>query len=261
MLNEYVDANYDETMQCAPLTSENVEPMVNAYMNSKECKELLKDLEKDYLVPADVYKTMYAEMIKGMLQGYIAMSSAGMNPGTDTEVPVPEEEVVEDETPVSRAVTTEDITIPAGTEIPDGIELPGMEETPEVPDEEDDGQNDPVPEMPQGAILTKDMVSMLVTQFVAQEAVQAAADEMASVMTEAVMQKNVLTEVGGLTADLMGTMATAFNVDPDNISGAFQFNMDEDELSRLMETMMTSGVEQNADTNLLLLGYQETEKQ
>jgi len=96
--------------------------------------------------------------------------------------------------------------------------------------------------------------------FVEQEAVQAASDEIASVMTEAVMQKNVLTEVGGLTADLMGMMSNAFNVDPEKMAGAFQFNMDEEELSRLMETMMTSGMEKNADTNLLLLGYQEKEE-
>ena len=36
--------------------------------------------------------------------------------------------------------------------------------------------------------------------------------------------------------------------------------MDEEELSRLMETMMSSGMEKNADTNLLLLGYQDVEE-
>lgn len=303
MLNDYVDANYDKTMQCALLTSDNVDPMVNAYMKSKECKALLKNLEKDYLIPADTFNTMYAEMIKGMLQGYIAMSASEMNSGTNSGVPDTDVEMTgngnqnntEAETQLGRAVTTEDITIPAGTELPDGtvleedlfipagtelpdgIELPGSSDMPE--DDEDtpvtpdtDGSQDETTgggnqggdgsQMPQEttAILTKELVAMLVPQFVEQETVQAASDEIASVMTEAVMQKNVLTEVGGLTADLMGTMATAFNVDADKIAGAFQFNMDEDELSRLMETMMTSGVEKNADTNLLLLGHQETDE-
>jgi len=295
MLNDYVDANYDENMQCALLKADNVAPMVNAYMKSKECKALLKNLEEDYLIPADTFSTMYSEMIKGMLQGYIAMSGAGMNPGTNPGTPDGGENVPEDETqsgsgedtPTGGNVTTEDITIPAGTtlpdgtvleedlfipagtELPEGFEIPGVsedsgfnEET-DVPVEPDNGgtsgDSSQMPQEPM-AILTKDMVSMIVPMFVEQEGVQAAADEIASVMTEAVMQKNVLTEVGGLTADLMGTMATAFNVDPEKIASAFQFNMDEEELSRLMETMMTSGVEKNADTNLLLLGYQEMEE-
>ena len=307
VLNDYVDANYDETMQCALLTSDNVDPMVNAYMKSAECKSLLAELEKEYLIPADTFATMYSEMMKGMLNGYISMSSQGMNPGTnpggstempDTEVPDDGTQDGEDvNNSAGENVTTEDITIPAGTtlpdgtvleedlfipagtELPEGIVIPGVGgdvenndesgDIPEVPDNGetsgDDGQNgagSQTQQTPQeqAAVLTKDMVSMLVPAFVEQEAVQSAADEIASVMTEAVMQKNVLTEVGGLTSDLMGSMASAFNVDPDKISGAFQFNMDEDELSRLMETMMTGGMEKNADTNLLLLGYQEIEE-
>ena len=287
MLNDYVDANYNEAMQCAVLTAEDVDPMVDAYLNSKECKKLLEELEKDYLIPADTFSQMYSEMIKGVLQGYISMSAAGMSPETAGAVETQEDSdtaertgrIIATEDIIIPAGTTlpngmvlqEDLIIPAGTEIPDGFEIPGITDTPEdgedeAPEDEgdsgeggeSDGDGAGVPDPM--AILTKDLVAMMVPQIVEQEAVQAASDEIAAAMTEAVMQKNVLTEVGGLTADLMGTMASAFNVDPEKIAGAFQFNMDEEELSRLMETMMSSGMEKNADTNLLLLGYQDVEE-
>ena len=309
MLNDYIDANYNEAMQCAVITMDNVDPMVNAYMQTDECEDLLAELEKDYLIPVDTFKTMYSEMIKGLMQGYISMSTSAMNPGTsdnnvsdgtqagnDTTVPDDSTQVEEDTTGTESGTVSGDITIPAGTvlpngtvleedlvipegtELPEGIELPEdtgnsedeSEDTTVIPDSGDStdgsdgtggtgstggtGTQEPM------AILTKELVANMIPQLAKQDTVQAASDEIASVMTEAVMQKNVLTEIGGLTADLMGSMAGAFDVDPDKIAGAFQFNMDEGELSRLMETMTVSGVEKNADTNLLTLGYQEMDE-
>jgi len=109
------------------------------------------------------------------------------------------------------------------------------------------------------ALLTSEMVEPYVNQFLSQEMVKEAAKSMATMMTQTVMQKDVLTKVGEMTGQLMGTMATAFNVDPDKIAGAFQFNLSEDELMRLFETMSAGGVEQNATTNMMLLGYQDIE--
>jgi len=103
------------------------------------------------------------------------------------------------------------------------------------------------------------MVEPMLEQFLSQEMVAGMADQLAAKMTEAVMQKNILTKVGELTAGLMGTMADAFNVDEDKIAGAFNFELSEDELSRIMEAMTASSVELNANTNLLALGYQDME--
>lgn len=213
MLNDYITANYDETLQGAVITAKDVDTVVNGYMQTDDCKALLAELEKEYIIPQDTFSTVYSEIMKGTLQGYISMAS--MSPGTP-------ESGEENGT---------------GTEESDGTELQENTE--------------------KGAILTSELVAVMVPQFINQEAIKAASDEMASVMTETVMKKNVLTEVGTLSGELMGTMASAFNVDPEKISGAFQFNMGEEELSRLMETMTTSGVELNADTNLLKLGYQD----
>lgn len=110
------------------------------------------------------------------------------------------------------------------------------------------------------AFIMPDMVEMMVEQLMAQEAVTNMSQMMAGKMTEAVMQKTILTKVGELSGKLMGSMAEAFHVDQSKIAGAFQFQMNESELSRIMETMTSSGVEQNANTNLLSLGYQDMEE-
>ena len=156
-------------------------------------KAVLAELEAQYLIPQDVYSSMFAELLKGLLQSYISMGAM------DQEA--------------------EDLT----------------------------------------AVLMTQMVEPMLEQFFAQEMVANMAKTMAGKMTEAVMQKNIMTKVGELTAGLMGIMADAFNVDQDKIAGAFNFELSEDELSRIMEAMTKSSVELNATTNLLTLGYQDME--
>lgn len=110
------------------------------------------------------------------------------------------------------------------------------------------------------AFLTEELVEPLVNQFFSQEMITQAVDTMATTMTQTVMQKEVLTKVGEMTGQLMGSIATAFSVDQDKIAGAFQFDMSEDELMRLFEALSANSVEQNANTNLLLLGYQDIDE-
>ena len=116
------------------------------------------------------------------------------------------------------------------------------------------------PENPTSAALISEMVEPLVTETMKQDMIATAADPLAVGMTEAVMQKAILTKVGEMAAELLGTMAEAFNVDAEALASAFQFNMSEEELSRLFQTMMSSNVENNAMTNLLALGYQEKDE-
>ncbi len=86
-----------------------------------------------------------------------------------------------------------------------------------------------------------------------------ASSSVAVLIQETRMQMSIMTKVGELTGKLMSTMASAFNVDADKIAAAFHFDLSEEELTRLISTMTSSGVEKNADTNLLLLGYQDVD--
>ena len=64
-----------------------------------------------------------------------------------------------------------------------------------------------------------------VNGFVDTPEIEASAEMLASKMTEAKMQKEILTKVGELTAELMGKIASSFNVDPDKIARAFKFDL------------------------------------
>ncbi len=104
------------------------------------------------------------------------------------------------------------------------------------------------------------MADMAINAMMQDATMQGVISQMSTGMTEAKMKSDILTKVGALTQELMGSIAGAFNVDTNKIAGAFTFNLSEEELSRLMTTMSSSSVEQNADTNLLTLGYQELDK-
>ena len=193
MLNGYIEANANPMMGGAAIINQaDVDKVVNDYMASASVKTALSNLEAQYIVPQDTFAQMYSEMLKGVLQGYIAMA--------------------------------------------------------------------PLPDDSTSAALMSGMVETLVTETMKQDMIATAADPLAIGMTEAVMQKSILTKVGEMTAELMGTMAEAFNVDPDALASAFQFNMSEEELSRLFQSMMSSNVENNAMTNLLALGYQDMDE-
>ena len=70
------------------------------------------------------------------------------------------------------------------------------------------------PENP-SAFLMSEMIEPVITQLLTQEAIVATADQMATAMTEAVMQKTILTKVGEMAGKLMETMGNAIKVDTD----------------------------------------------
>ena len=104
------------------------------------------------------------------------------------------------------------------------------------------------------AAVVDEMIEPIITQYTTSTAIQETANKMASGMTEAVMKKTILTKVGELTGKLTQTFATAFNVDQEKIASAFQLKITEDEITRIVTSMM-SETEANAKTNLITLGY------
>ena len=76
---------------------------------------------------------------------------------------------------------------------------------------------------------------------------QALSKEMESAMTAAMTQ-------------LGANMATAMNIDTDTFASAFQFNMDENQLTELIMSMMSGAQEHTFANNLAKLGYAQLEK-
>ena len=198
------------------------------------------------MLPPGVTKEMLLSMDPAMLKNmapevyemiYGAQANAGITGDVAAEDSTAENGAMADST------TTEE----------DGV----VEEIPTIGDG-NTGSGNVVTDM--SAPLTKEIVATAIPQLLEQEAIKDASKQIASGMVEAVMQKTILTKVGELTGELMGSMANAFNVDQEAIASAFQFDLSEEELSSLMETMTATSVEVNADTNLLLLGYQDINK-
>lgn len=84
-------------------------------------------------------------------------------------------------------------------------------------------------------------------------------DKMGSVMTEALMKKQVLTKIGELTSNLTNSFASSFNIDEDKIASAFTLNFSENELARVVNAMMNKS-ETTQKSNLISLGYQDKEE-
>ena len=186
LLNDYISKN--AVAGVATIKLADVENIVNEYMSSEDVKTLLANLEKEYLVPQDIFSSMYSGIIKEFLVGYIKMMAP----------------------------------------------------------------NQPEP----SAFLVSDAVEQMVKALSENEMILTATNEISGKMTEVTMKKTVLTKVGELTTKLMGTMADAFKVDENKIAQAFKFDLDEEELKRLFQTMSSTGVE-SAESNLITLGYQD----
>jgi len=76
MLSGYISNNQITGMEgIALIRLDDVDGIVDSYMDSAVVNETLKELETNYIIPADTYKTMYSEIIKVFLKSYISLSS------------------------------------------------------------------------------------------------------------------------------------------------------------------------------------------
>ena len=234
LLNKYIKEN--EVGGMAILKQSDVDKVVNDFMSLDSTKTVLANLEVQYVIPKETFSQMYSELIKGFLNQYIAMMSTVPSPSPLPSEPPKEENIETNVENTNSGVASKDTT--TSTESKDLVKTENKEPS---------------------AILVSAAVDELVNTFTQQEMIVKTSQTIGVKMTEATMQKIILTKVGELTGKLMETMASAFNVDEEKIAAAFKFDMSEDEIRRLFETMSSTAVE-NADTNLLSLGYQDLEE-
>ena len=104
-----------------------------------------------------------------------------------------------------------------------------------------------------------DIKETVLESYLKNTAIDETLNKMASLMTETVMRKEILTKVGELTANITSSFASSFNVDESKIAGAFKMKMTEEEITRLVSAMLNK-TEANAKTNLVKFGYQDKEE-
>ena len=258
ILNDYIEENQVAGMAFLKLS--DVENVVKKGLASEKNKTILASMEAKYVIPQDTFSEMYAGIITPFLQQYVNMMGTSGGLGGGMMPPIgntPSGNVVIGNTAIGNTTVgnitsntlitnTLNTNTVIGNNIQSGTTIPPIS----------GGNNGSNAE--QAAPLFSAGVDAIVKAFVEQDMIITATQEIAIAMTEASMQKNILTKVGELTAKLMEKVGSAFKVDTDKMAKAFKFEMDEEEMKRLFKSLTSTSVE-NAETNLLTLCYQDLE--
>ena len=184
--------------EVAILEMNDIDTIVNNFMNNENTIKILKKLESNYVIPYDVFSSTYTNLLKGFLTSYITLYNQN-----------------------DSSFTTD----------PNNMTSP----------------------------ITNEVINQSINLYVNSSVIISTSDMMASKMTEAVMQKTILSEVGNLTNNLISTFSKAFNADEKKIASAFKFNLTEEELKRIM-TSFASNSEKTYSNNLTNLGYQDIDE-
>lgn len=68
-LNELANGLFDSIN--GKVSTNEVDKKINNFLNSSKATKIMKSLEKDYVIPKNTFKTVYAGLLKGLLQVYI----------------------------------------------------------------------------------------------------------------------------------------------------------------------------------------------
>ena len=126
------------------------------------------------------------------------------------------------------------------------------EEEPTQPEEEPDLEVDT--DMFYGTISASE-IDGIVSAYLNTSVVNGASSAMGVKMMEATIRSILMEKISQFGSRLASYVGSSLHVDGDKLAGAFQFNMTEEELQRLMLAMSGQGGEQSAKANLRTLGY------
>ena len=110
------------------------------------------------------------------------------------------------------------------------------------------------------AVLTADKIDGIVSTYMNSSVVSGATAAMGTQMMESTVQSIVAKKIAEFGNQLAKYIQRSFYVDGDRIANAFQFNMTEEEISRLMMAMSGQGSERSAAANLRSLGYADLDQ-
>ncbi len=184
------------------IASNDIDKIVDNYLNRNSVLEKLKNMESTYIIPVDTLKTAYSGLLKALLEAYISGYTEFMkfsNPAYSPDVYNPK------------------------------------------------------------AMLVNELKETVIKSYLESAAIIGTCEKMGSAMTEAKMQKDILTKVGELTSMFTSSIASSFNVDENSIASAFRLKYTQEELTRIVSAMMSPN-EASANSNLLSLGYQDIDE-
>ena len=111
----------------------------------------------------------------------------------------------------------------------------------------------------ENSAINREKLEEFIDAYIDNPVIQKTADAMAKDMLESFTKKYVLNRVGAFMGTLSQNIGQGFNVDAEKIASAFQMNMSEEELTRIVNAML-SKTETTAKTNLKTFGYQDKDE-
>ena len=75
LTNDYITNPKDEKDDKAILYIDDINFIVDSYINSVNASKIFKNLEKSYVIPSDAFKNIYHKLLVGYLQMYVSIAS------------------------------------------------------------------------------------------------------------------------------------------------------------------------------------------
>ena len=108
--------------------------------------------------------------------------------------------------------------------------------------------------------ITMDQIDATVEEYMKSSVVTGASAVMGAKMMESTVRGILMQKVNEFGGRLASFIGSSFTVDGNKIANAFQFNMSEEDIQRLMMTMSGQNSQPSAEANLKKLGYADLKK-
>ena len=247
MLQNHIAANADESGKAA-ISLSDASSMASGYINGAGAAHIAALAEK-YPVSESEFAQVYQPLLEGLVNNCVvsALTSSAASPTEEAETEATvnateeatEEPAEETEAPKEETETPEEETAPPETE-PE-VTIPPIQ----------------IPEIDTviTAKISAAMVPGMVDGYMVNSVVTGTAAAMGTRMMSQELTSILMGKVSGFGNLLSGYIGSSFYVNEEQLASAFQFNMTEDDLRRLMEAMSTQEQQVSAESNLRTLGY------
>ena len=250
MLQNYIAANDDGSGK-ATLSVNDAAAIAEAYLAGPGAAHV-SALAAKYPVTETEFIQVYRPLLEGLVSNCVASALMNSAPSPVDETTGPTES-----TQPSLQETEEPNTEPSPSEAPGTEPAPTEDPVPEItlPPIQ-------IPEVDTGlsAKISAPMVPGMVDGYMSNTLVTGTAAAMGSRMMSGQIGAVLKDRLAGVGNVVAGYIGSSFYVDEEQLASAFQFNMTEDDLRRLMEAMSTRDQQATAEGNLRALGYADLEQ-
>ena len=294
MLQLHISQNGDGAE--AKLYLQDAQSIVDAYLSGSGAARI-EALNQQYPVSVDGYTQVFRPLLVGLVSECVAENLVWGNAAPAAAIPAAAEAVPTaeeapetgdaEELPDAGSQSPEAGDTPEAEETPEAGEIPDTGETPDtgntpeadaptegenteqLPEEGDDPEASvPSVEIPDisiqpeqlYAVIRADQVEAMVAAYRENPVVTGASGVISSKMMESAVMGTLSDKLAQFGPMLSNYIGNAFYVNTEQLANAFQFNMDETELRRLMSSMSTQNQEASADANLKNLGYADLDQ-